>query len=116
MSLCADDLKKRLERPGLIFRTGLTVCTSAETFLDDVLAAFHQVLGAIELHRVRTVFLLFLLGDELSKTLSLHHVNMTAERVTAAVPANCDLCLHTLIDEHLDGGLCVLALGVPRIE
>lgn len=116
LSLCANDLKERLERPDLEFRAGLAVCTSAETFPDDVLAAFHRAQDATEMERVRTVFLMFLLGDELSKTLSPHHVNMTAERVMAAVPAHCDLCLHTLMDEHLDGGLCVLAVGVPRIE
>ncbi len=113
MSLCAEDLKKLLERPELSFKASLAVCTSAASFLDDVQAAFHRLMGAAPPQQAHMVFLLFVLGDDLGKTLPLRCINTAVKRVKEAFSADCELFFDVLTDEHLDGGLCVLAVGMP---
>jgi len=114
VTLCAEDLKAWLERPELSFKGGLTVCTSATSFLDDVERVLHQVSDSTSLQQAKMVFLLLALSEEMEKTLTIGCLNEAVKRVGSVFSADCDFYSHGITEKHLAGSLCILLVGMPK--
>ncbi len=86
LSLCAEDLKKLIERPDLECGAGMAVCTSVEAFVEDALDALLRAMGPAGSRRLRVLYFLVIPGGPLLEMLPLILIEEAAGAVSAHLP------------------------------
>lgn len=114
MSLHADDLKRLFERADLEYRAGIAVCTSADSLVDEALAAARQAVEPAGAQNLTMLHLLVILGSRFAENLRLRSIQDGARAVAALLPGEAGFHYRILVDHDIDGALMVALAGVPR--
>lgn len=114
MSLCAEDLKKMLQRRDLQYRAGVAVCVSPCHLVSDALSAVRDVVDPARSRGLRALWCFLIVGHSLLNQLPLRVMGEAVEVVSASSPAEGDFVFHVLTDDHLDGAVVLVIAGTER--